>query len=73
MYVRGADEEKSAVRLDSVQQMVAKVIPDGPLPEVNFVDYAPRGVPAAYIDAVGRKLDATVPNPRLPEFSSTTN
>lgn len=71
--MRGRDEEQSAIRLDSVQQMVAKVIPDGALPEVNFVDFSPRGFPAGYVDAVGRKLDATVPNPRLPAFTSTTN
>jgi hypothetical protein len=71
--VNGRDDEISAIRLDSVQQTLAKVVTDGTLPEVRFTNYSPRGVPASYIDAVGRKLDATVPNPRLPEFSSTTN
>ncbi len=71
--VNGRDDEVSAIRLDSVQQNLAKVVKDGSLPEVRFTQYAPRGNPASYIDAIGRKLDASVPDPRLPEFSSTTN
>jgi hypothetical protein len=71
--VRGADDQNSSIRLDSVQQAIAATQPHGAMPEVRFTDFQPRGLPASYIDAVGRKLDATVPDPRLPEFSSTSN
>ena len=63
----------SAIRLDSVQQTLARFIPEGSLPDVRFADFGPRGMPASYVDAIGRKAQATVPDPRLPEFSSTSN
>lgn len=71
--VRGDDEQTSAIRLDSVQQSLARYIPKDSLPEVRFTKYAPRGVPASYIDAIQRKADATTQDPRLPAFSSVTN
>ena len=71
--VRGPNEQDSSIRLDSVQQSLAKILPSGALPEVSFTNFAPTGLPASYIDAVGRKLDATVPDPRLPAFTGTTN
>ena len=70
---RGFDEETSAIRLDSVQQTLARMIPSGPLPEVRFTEFVPRGMPASLIDAIGRKAEATTPDPRLPEFTGTTN
>ena len=74
VYVlRGRDEQMSAIRLDSVQQSLAKFIPGGSLPDVQFAEFGPRGVPASYIDAIGRKAQATVPDPRLPEFTAVTN
>lgn len=71
--LRGRDEPSSAIRLDSVQQSLARFIPEGSLPDVRFAEFGPRGVPASHIDAIGRKAQATVPDPRLPEFSSVTN
>jgi hypothetical protein len=71
--MRGYDEQTSAIRLDSVQQTIARFAPQGSLPEVRFTNHQPLGVPAAHIDAIGRKVEATIPDPRLPEFSSVNN
>lgn len=64
--LRGEDEEKSMMRLDSVQRTAARYTTQGVLPPVSMTDIAPRGTPADYIDAFGRRYQATIPDPRLP-------
>jgi hypothetical protein len=64
--LRNEDGEKTMVRLDSVQRAAARFAPQGALPPVMFTDVAPRGWPADYIDAFGRRYQATIPDPRLP-------
>jgi hypothetical protein len=64
--LRHEDGEKTMVRLDSVQRAAARFAPQGALPPVMFTDVAPRGWPADYIDAFGRRYQATIPDPRLP-------
>jgi hypothetical protein len=60
------------VRLDSVQRAAARFAPQGGvLPPVMFTDVAPRGWPADYIDAFGRRYQATIPDPRLPAATPT--
>ena len=44
-----------------------------PLPEIVTVKIAPRAWSADYIDAINRKTESTLPNPRLPEFTDTTS
>ena len=74
VYVsRSINEEKSAARMDSVQQLVSKVIVDGAMPAVVYTDFAPRAWPASQIDLIGQKYNSSIPDPRLPEFEATTN
>ena len=43
VYVlRGSNPEATAIRVDSVQQAIANLVPSGPLPEVLLTDTAPR-------------------------------
>lgn len=62
------EPEISERRLDSVQQTLARLLPDQSLPAVIPVERAPRGWPADYIDTIDRKMHATIPSPRLPSF-----
>ncbi len=74
VYVaRSVNQDHSAIRMDSVQQLVSRIIADGSMPAVVFTDYQPRAVPASHIDLIGQKYNASIPEPRLPEFESTTN
>lgn len=64
--LRHEDGEKTMIRLDSVQRAAARFAPQGALPPVMFTDVAPRGWPADYVEAFGRRYQATIPDPRLP-------
>jgi hypothetical protein len=44
------------------------MLPDQPLPAVIAVVNDPQGRPAEYIDAIDRKVQASIPEPRLPAF-----
>lgn len=73
VYVlRGSNSEATAVRVDSVQQAIANMVPSGPLPEVLLTDVAPRGGSAAYYDRVNRGLESSTPAPVLPAMQSAT-
>jgi hypothetical protein len=54
--------------MDSVQQSLARMLPDQPLPAVIAVYNDPPGRPAEYIDAIERKVQSSMPDPRLPSF-----
>ena len=66
--LRGMTPDATAVRLDSVQQAIARVLPAGPMPEVLLTDVAPRKGNGAYFDQINRGLQDTVPAPRLPSM-----
>jgi hypothetical protein len=70
--VKAVSSEESSIRLDSVQQTVAKMTEQGPMPDVQFVAIDPPTKPAFEINAIGTKYQATLPDPRLPTFESTT-
>jgi hypothetical protein len=57
-------------RIDAVQQEIARLSPNRPMPAVVATPIPPRGWSADYIDAVDRKIQATIPNPRLPSFKA---
>ena len=63
---RGMDAEKTAARVDAVQQTATKVAP-GELPEVIETGMAAYGWPADYIESVDQKFRATAPPPRIPQ------
>ncbi len=62
--------DESRKRIDSVQQTLARLLPTEPLPPVVATKLEPRGWPAEYIDTIDRKVQATVPDPRLPTFQA---
>ena len=70
---RAARPEDAEVRIDSVQQEATKIVADGTLPAVFPTDQEPQGWPAAYIDAIDRKAQSSIPDPRLPDNLSTTS
>jgi len=71
IYVHRADDPQiTAARIDNVQQLAAQLVPEGALPLVLETSIPVRGWPAARADMIGRKFEASTPEPRLPEASS---
>ncbi len=66
--VQSIDPNRSEQRLDSVQQALARLLPDQPMPAVLPTTVEPRGLPAEYVDTIDRKSRSTIPDPRLPAF-----
>jgi len=64
------DPEVSEQRLDSVQQALAQLLPDQPMPAVIPTNTQPTGLPADYVDSVERKSRSSIPDPRLPSFQA---
>jgi hypothetical protein len=67
---RGATADETATRIDAVQRTVARLMPEGPLPEVMATIMSPPGAPADAIDQVYRGRAAAAPAPVLPSSSS---
>jgi hypothetical protein len=63
---RSRSVDDSASRVDSVQRYAARLITHGPLPPVVQTYTPPVGTPADAVNSVYVKLNATIPNPRLP-------
>lgn len=70
--LRGANDEATSVRLDSVQQTAARIVPRGDLPEVIRTSTEPRGWPADYIYEIDTKTRSSIPSPRLPAMQDTS-
>ena len=71
IYVhRAGDPQVTSARIDDVQQLAAQLVPEGALPLVLETSIPVRGWPAARADMIGRKFEASTPEPRLPETSS---
>jgi hypothetical protein len=64
--VRGPSEEATIARIDSVQQMVSKVVPRGAMPNVTISDRVPALSQGSITDAIRRQYDSTAPAPRIP-------
>jgi hypothetical protein len=67
--LKGHNPEATLARLDSVQQAVAKILVDGPLPPVQLTDVAPRGGSGEFYEHVNRTYRSMLPAPTLPEAS----
>jgi hypothetical protein len=63
--LKGESQEATSTRLDSVQQAVARIVTEGPMPPVLLTDVAPRGGPGEYFDQVDRAYKSSMPPPRL--------
>ena len=58
---------ETTARVDAVQQLAARTVRHGDLPEVLETDLPAPGWSANQVDAVERKYHSTMPTPRLPE------
>jgi len=74
IYVHRAEEaELTAERVDSAKKLAAKLIQGGGQPPMVLETGIPvRGWPAAEVDLINRKFEATTPDPRLPAPQSET-
>jgi hypothetical protein len=67
VYVeRSTDPAVTSGRIDAVQQGIVSLNLDGPLPSVQASEMVVEGWSSEYVDAVGRKFNASIPSPRLP-------
>lgn len=73
LYVlQGETPEITEQRVDAVQQSVANLIPDGPMPPVMVTAIMPRGGTGEYLYIVNSKYRQSIPAPVLPEAQGTT-
>jgi hypothetical protein len=74
IYVRRAESlEKSAARYAAVQQAAAGLAPPGARILVLETNLTPAGWPAERIEMIGRKFQASTPEPRLGKPDSAGN
>lgn len=62
--------EETESRLAAVHEYVASVAPQKELPPISVTTISDEGAPADRIDMIGRKYQASTPNPRLPSNQS---
>lgn len=70
--VQSMNPEAQQRRIASIGTTATELFADQPMPQVLPVRIAPRSWSADYIDAISRKVDSTMPSPRLPSFQDTT-
>ncbi len=68
IYVQMADDpQMTAWRVAEVHALAAGLNPHGEMPLILETHIQPRGWPAEWVDAVGRKFHESTPAPALPE------
>lgn len=70
--VQPMNPEAQQRRFESVAEAHTQLFGDLNEPEVVPVRIAPRSWSADYIDNISRKIDSSIPSPRLPSFEDTT-
>lgn len=66
IYVHRAETpEKTAARIAAVQEVAAAILPAGQHLAVMESSVSPAGWPAERVDAIGRKFQSSIPEPRL--------
>lgn len=63
---QGDTDEATTARVDSVQMELAKIVKNGPMPEVLTTQTPPPGASGDYLDAIDRAIRSSVQPPRLP-------
>jgi hypothetical protein len=64
----GQTKEETNVRLKSVKDYVHQLVGSGPqTPQVAVTQYSIPGSSGLYVDAITRKYNETIPDPRIPE------
>jgi hypothetical protein len=61
----GTTPDVTAKRVESVQQSLAKMLPEGPVPQVLLTDVDLEGGAGAYYDKVNTAYNSSIPSPRL--------
>jgi hypothetical protein len=61
----GSSSDITARRVDSVQQTLARILPDGPIPQVLLTDVDLEGGSGEYFDRVNSAYNSSTPSPRL--------
>lgn len=70
IYVHiGMNDEETASRIAAVQKFAAEVTPAN-VPPIMPTAVSDEGWPADQVDAIGRRFQSTMPDPRLPASSS---
>ena len=64
------DPQETVARVNSVQEYVHELMPEGEPPLVLPTTVRPRGWPAERVDLVNRKFYQSIPTPQLPETGS---
>lgn len=67
---RGANPEITAIRVDSVQQQMVSVVPQGELPAIVDTATPPAERPGEFIDEVQTRVRANMPDPVLPPYQA---
>ncbi len=73
LVLRSTDSAATVSRVQSVEEHLARLIPDAPRPDVRLTDKAPTGGSGEYFDEVDRQLKTTIPPPRLPGVSGAAS
>ena len=74
IYVhRAGTPEETAARIDTVQQVAIRVLPQGELPPIMATGISDQGWPAADADAVSRSVQANKVPPRIPYLPTSSS
>jgi hypothetical protein len=72
IYLQRCDRpEQTAARVAAVRQYAAQISQGQSDPAIVETNIAPPGTPAERIDVINRKFITTLPDPKLPDASST--
>ena len=72
LYVRRAETpEQTAERIEAVRELATYYADSGQVPTVLETTIDDAGWPATRVDAIGRRLNETVPEPRLPDAAGS--
>ncbi len=66
---RGESAKATAARINAVQNTAAQVAGYGNLPPIVESSYTAHGWPASRVDAIGRKFEASMPEPKLRDYA----
>jgi hypothetical protein len=72
IYVfRGATEQETSKRLDSVHQTLASIHSNGPMPQVLVTDIEPSTSSGAWATSINRQWMENLPAPKLPSSTAS--
>ncbi len=73
LYVhRAGTAEETLNRVDHVQQLVAQLLPEGPLPPITETNVSPPSWPADRVGMINQKMRNSEEGPRIPYLQSAT-